>query len=233
MDTSFLNANRPHPSSSPNFFLLKGMLLGIALLLLAALPCQAQQQQPIVDMETLNRLLTDKATADAAFVTGKKISEFCSNCHGDKGVSVLPEVPNLAEQNIHYLFRQIELFVAGKRRNEFMEGLMKFLKPEERAGLAVYYSRMKAIPTGKPHPESEKLAKMRFTQLCQRCHGEQGRGDDTIPRIAGQHYEYIVLTLRRYRDKTGERLNAEMSNNTHWLTDKDIEALAHYLASMK
>ncbi|MCL2829755.1 MAG: c-type cytochrome [Betaproteobacteria bacterium] len=233
MDPSSLNENRLYPSRSPVFFLLKGILLVIALFSLGTLPCRAQQQQPIIDMETLNRLINDKATADAAFVTGKRISEFCSNCHGDKGVSVLPEVPNLAEQNIHYLFRQIELFVHGGRRNEFMEGLMKFLKPEERAGLAVYYNRMKAVPTGKTYPETDKLAKIRFVQLCQRCHGPHGRGDETIPRIAGQHYEYIALTLHRYRDKTGERLNAEMTNNTHWLTDKDIEALARYLASMK
>jgi cytochrome c553 len=72
-----------------------------------------------------------------------------------------------------------------------------------------------------------------FSKVCIRCHGEQGRGNERIARIAGQQPAYLTLTLTRYRDRTGERIDPLMATNTAFLKDEDIKALVEYVSRMK
>ena len=71
-----------------------------------------------------------------------------------------------------------------------------------------------------------------FTKLCVRCHGEQARGNETIPRLAGQRIPYLQTSITRYRDKTGERNNQLMSIATAPLKNEDITAIANYLTNL-
>src|SRR4051812_22777797 len=49
----------------------------------------------------------DTKVFDAAYKHGSKIATFCSNCHGESGHSLKPEVPNLAGQNTIYVMTQL------------------------------------------------------------------------------------------------------------------------------
>jgi cytochrome c553 len=65
------------------------------------------------------------------------------------------------------------------------------------------------------------------SRTCAACHGADGNsatGD--FPRLAGQHYDYLVKTLRDY--KTGKRKNAIMAPQVANLTQRDFEDLAAY-----
>jgi cytochrome c553 len=44
--------------------------------------------------------------------------KFCITCHGQKGVSVAPNYPNLAKQNERYLVNQVKDIIAKKRSNK-------------------------------------------------------------------------------------------------------------------
>ena len=44
--------------------------------------------------------------------------KFCTTCHGQKGISVAPNYPNLARQNERYLVRQVKDIIAKKRSNK-------------------------------------------------------------------------------------------------------------------
>jgi cytochrome c553 len=65
------------------------------------------------------------------------------------------------------------------------------------------------------------------SRACAACHGADGNsatGD--FPRLAGQHYDYLVKTLQDY--KTGKRKNAIMAPLVGNLTQRDFEDLASY-----
>ena len=181
--------------------------------------------------ERLKVIQADPAAVKQAVEAGKKASFFCANCHGEDGNSKAPEVPNLAGQNPAYLLEQIRKFGAGERKDQFMQGLIKVLKDEERVQIALYYAESK-VPPGRADAAQAAKGKELFTKLCQRCHGDQARGNETIPRLAGQRIPYLQTSITRYRDKTGERNNQLMSIATSTLKNEDITAIANYLTTM-
>jgi cytochrome c553 len=167
----------------------------------------------------------------AAVQAGRKASFFCVNCHGDNGVSKLPEVPNLAGQNADYLLEQIRKFGDGRRKDEFMQGLIKVLTEEEKIQISLFY----AVQRVKPNPQDTTLVaagQKVYAQFCNRCHGDQARGSEVIPRLAGQHSEYVIQSVTRYRDKTGERVDPLMFSAVAPLRNEQIKAVAAYLSSL-
>lgn len=66
---------------------------------------------------------------------------------------------------------------------------------------------------------------------CVACHGADGKGiAPTFPVIAGQHADYLILTLKQYR--SGERNNAQMAPMAANLSDDDIADLAAYYSQL-
>ncbi|MDR3055614.1 MAG: c-type cytochrome [Zoogloeaceae bacterium] len=179
----------------------------------------------------LQAIQDDSQALRSAQVEGKKASFFCVNCHGGNGVSKLPEVPNLAGQNADYLLEQTRRFGRGQRKDEFMQGLIKVLSEEEKIQISLFYAGQNPRP-GKPDATLVAKGKQIYNQLCLRCHGSTAHGNETIPRLASQHPEYIVLSVTRYRDKTGERQEAQMSAAVAPLKNADITAVAAYLNSL-
>ena len=181
--------------------------------------------------ERLKAIQADPVALKAAIEAGNKATFFCLNCHGDNGISKIPEVPNLAGQNPDYLLEQIRKFGSGERKDQFMQGLIKVLKDEERVQIALFYGSQSVKPAV-ADPALAARGKDLFTRLCVRCHGEAARGDATIPRLAGQQMPYLQTSITRYRDGTGIRNNQLMSIATSTLKNDDIKAVANYLAQL-
>ncbi len=179
----------------------------------------------------LQAITADPVALQAAQQAGSKASFFCANCHGENGVSKLPEVPNLAGQNPAYLLEQIRKFGVGERKDEFMQGLIKVLKDNEKIQIALYYASQTPLP-GKQDAAKVAAGKVLYTKLCARCHRDVAHGDELIPRLAGQHPVYLKLSVTRYRDKTGERQNPLMSSAVAPLKNEDIAAVAAYLNTL-
>jgi cytochrome c553 len=202
------------------FFLLAGLLVSTSVFSQTAV------------QDRLKAVQADSAAVKAAVEGGRKASFFCANCHGDDGIAKSPEVPNLAGQNPAYLLEQIRKFGSGERKDQFMEGLIKVLKDEERVQIAVYYASITVPPSV---ADATKVAhgKALFAKLCVRCHGEQARGNELFPRVAGQKLAYLQTTIARYRDGTGIRNNQLMSIATSTLKNDDITAVANYLTQLQ
>jgi cytochrome c553 len=179
----------------------------------------------------LREISSDPYTLRVAQEAGRKIAAFCANCHGANGVSSLPEVPNLAGQNVDYLLEQTRKFGTGQRRDPFMQGLIKALKEEEKIQLSIFYASQNPS-LGKPNPANVVAGKRLFTIYCARCHGDNARGNELIPRLASQHEEYIVASVTRYRNRSGERQDPQMTAAVAPLKDADIKAVATYLSSL-
>jgi len=71
------------------------------------------------------------------------------------------------------------------------------------------------------------------SQTCQACHGTDGNGigDPQYPIIAGQHEDYLLHSLRSY--KNGDRENLIMSGFVATLSDQDMADLAAYFAAQQ
>lgn len=65
------------------------------------------------------------------------------------------------------------------------------------------------------------------SKTCAACHGPDGNSAaPDFPRLAGQHYDYLVRALSDY--KAGDRKNAIMAPQSANLSKKDIEDLAAF-----
>ncbi|MDY0331034.1 MAG: cytochrome c [Thiomonas sp.] len=68
--------------------------------------------------------------------------------------------------------------------------------------------------------------------VCFACHGADGHAIlPTYPNLAGQNKDYLVLTLRQFRD--GSRPNPVMGPMAKPLSDSDIDQIAMYFAGIK
>lgn len=201
-------------------------------LLLAGADVSAQPTAQPMDAK-LEAVLKDPQQLEQYTRSGQKVAQFCANCHGAGGNSVLPDTPNLAGQNPAYLLEQVRQFADGRRRYDFMERLIRAMSEDEKIGVAVFYSRQSVLP----HPSADAAlvaeGKRYFDKVCWRCHGADGHGSEVYARIAGQRPDYLQTTLLRYRSGTGSRINALMSANTRLMSDADIRAVVAYVSSMR
>lgn len=74
--------------------------------------------------------------------------------------------------------------------------------------------------------------------VCAACHNADGNAiAPTFPKIAGQHFDYIVKQLRNFKVQPGaqvaERENAQMAGFAAMLTDEQVRDVAAYFASQK
>lgn len=198
----------------------------------AAFSCMLSSAWADPTQEQLNRINADRKRYEAAIEAGRKQAGFCFNCHGEHGISIQPEIPNLAGQPASYLVEQIRRFGDGRRRDAFMQGLIKALPDDEKLNIALYYAAqpLRPSPTGAGNPEAGKPI---YVKLCQTCHGETGRGTQMTPTIAGQQYLYLVKSTQRYRDRTGERQHKEMSDAVARMSDADIANVSAYLSRLR
>lgn len=197
-------------------------------LLIGLVACSSVFADPA---ERLKTVQADPVALKSAVDAGKKASFFCANCHGEDGISKTPEVPNLAGQNPAYLLEQIRKFGSGERKDSFMQGLIKLLNDDQRLQIALYYAGQGVTP-GKADAALLARGKELFAKLCVRCHGEQARGNESYPRLAGQKLPYLQSSITRYRDNTGIRSNQLMSIATAPLKNDDIVAIANYLSQL-
>lgn len=66
--------------------------------------------------------------------------------------------------------------------------------------------------------------------LCAACHGEDGHARiPGAPNLAGQPYDYLLQALHEYRN--GERKVPVMRAAAGPLTERDMQALAHWFAA--
>ena len=167
----------------------------------------------------------DPKLGESLFKTGRRVAAVCANCHGEGGNSPKADTPNLAGQNPAYLLEQLRQFADGRRRNEFMEGMIKAMTADEKVGMVLFYAAQPVTPKPSIKPALVAKGKEHYGKTCFRCHGEDGHGGEKFARIAGQQPEYLTATLKRYRVGQGVRTDPLMAANTKLMTDADIDAV--------
>ncbi|MCK6372921.1 MAG: cytochrome c4 [Zoogloea sp.] len=206
--------------------LLAAALCGLAVSAAAATPADGRDNLARVQKGT-------PAEQKAAIDAGRKVAQFCANCHGEQAGARYAELPNLAGQHPIYLLNQLEVFRTGRRLEPFMQGLGKALSADEKASVAYYYANLPATPSvTTPGPRSAEGGQL-FARNCVRCHGPEAHGGENFPRLAGQQPEYLRQTLKRYLKGGPERIYPPMTAAVMALGEQNIEAVVAYLSSLK
>jgi cytochrome c553 len=165
---------------------------------------------------------------------GRTKAAACTACHGPDGNSTVPQFPVLAGQSARYLFLELRDFKEGRRENAVMQPLVKDLSRDDMLDIAAYFAAQRAADTGfKPDPAKVARGKAKADEtLCTMCHLGELKGQNEVPKVAGQHHDYIVKQLQDF--KAGRRTNdaGTMSSVSKTLGEQDMDDLAHYAASL-
>ena len=76
---------------------------------------------------------------------GAKKSQPCQACHGQAGISVSPDFPNLAGQNEDYIVHALKHYKNGKRKNPIMQGQVANLTERDMLDLAAHFSKLEGL----------------------------------------------------------------------------------------
>ena len=165
---------------------------------------------------------------------GKAKAQVCAACHGADGNSAVPTVPILAGQTARYIYLQLRDFKEGRRSDPQMSPMAAPLSRQDMFDLAAYFSSQKLRPTAfKPDEARVARGKAKADEtLCTMCHLGGFMGQNEIPRVAGQHYDYIVKQLRDFKSRRRTNDAGNMTSVARTLSDSDIENLANYLAAL-
>jgi cytochrome c553 len=162
------------------------------------------------------------ATGDQA--AGKNAAGACSGCHGETGVSTIPETPSLAGQDAQYLAEATLAYKSGARKDETMKAPAAALEEQALKDVAAFFAAQapQAPDVRKPLTLSE------WTERCDRCHGQNGNSiEPMVPALAAQRADWLEAALEGYRK--GVRKSTAMSAMAHSLSETDMKALAaHY-----
>ena len=165
---------------------------------------------------------------------GRKKAEACDACHGPNGNSTDPGYPILAGQTSRYLYLQLKDYKEGRRTDPQMAPFVADLSREDMLDLAAFYAAQRLLPLAfKPDPAKVARGKAKAAEvLCTMCHLGGFKGQNEIPRVAGQHPDYVVKQMKDF--KAGRRTNdaGTMVSVSRTLSDQDMDDLAHYLASL-
>lgn len=164
----------------------------------------------------------------------------CFLCHGATGDSSSPLYPKLAGQNSEYMLKQLRNFKRGERESSDMRKVVADMEENDMQSVAFFFSRQQPSRGNSAYAEMRALGEKLFSQgdparglkPCRECHGDNGAGSATLPRIAGQHTLYIETQLTLFEERKRTNDNAQMQDVAKRLTTDEVRAVAEYLRSL-
>ncbi|HYA65281.1 MAG TPA: c-type cytochrome [Burkholderiaceae bacterium] len=129
-----------------------------------------------------------------------------------------------------------------ERAWDFMKGVARDLDEPTMQALADFFSKQTPAP-GVVGAEAKggniEHGKVLYSEgdaskgllACQMCHGPDAKGQGPIPRLAGQHADYVKLQLQFIQSgvRNVEQMQALIAN----LTDADLQDVAAYVQSLE
>jgi len=159
--------------------------------------------------------------------------QLCGTCHGEDGNSRMENIPSLAGQPEFFTLNQLFLMREGVRRVEAMLPFVKEMKDDEMDALAKHYAQLAPKPSGEPIDPARvrRGAELAGPLRCASCHKPDMSGQQQMPRLAKQRVDYLIHSLKEFRDNKRSGADTLMSNVVAGVSDADLAALAHYAAS--
>lgn len=189
----------------------------------------------------LASLVTNLAQANTSSKRIEQIAhERCEACHGQGGQGNNAMFPKLSGQNANYLVQQMFNFKSGARRSSVMEPQLADLSGDDIVQLARYFSARSLKPTPVTDDQLSTQGRALYMQgnptsgvaACYVCHGPTARGGQMLPRLAGQHADYLELQLRRFIERSRTTDQTLMHSVASKMTDQEIRSVSHFLSGL-
>jgi len=168
-----------------------------------------------------------RASGDAE--RGAQLFGSCVACHGaDASGRADGTIPRLAGQHAQVIIRQLVDYRYDKRRDPRMEPVAhaQALRDAQAMADVAAFAATLALRAPAGTGDGAHLASGRgvYAARCAACHGDAGQGDAdaAVPRLAGQHYAYL---LRQFHDALEGRRPALAGIHGPTLQDLDRAAL--------
>ncbi|HSX20600.1 MAG TPA: c-type cytochrome [Gammaproteobacteria bacterium] len=205
--------------------------IGLIFILSIALPVYAQNE--------------DARTLRGNPIAGKTKSAVCVACHNLDGNSTTPAWPKIAGLAEEYIVQQLLDFQKGEKGPRYeptMYGITQPLSAQDIADLAAFYATQ-TMTVGAADPSKVALGQIIYrggnltsgVPACLACHGPTGAGNylANFPRLGGQNSDYIIAQLNKFRNnQRSNDANNIMRDIAGMMTDKEIEAVASYVAGL-
>jgi len=190
----------------------------------------------------------DKAKGELAPAELKAKLDYCKTCHGLSGQGFRGSypMPRLAGQQPEYIENQLQAFIDRRRSNPVMFNVAHVLSPQMVRALADDFRNLNPKPLGGAPRDNIAEGKKIYQEgipksdipPCASCHGDDAKGRDAFPRLAGQLHDYIYRKLKNWdkergQDKANPDNSAIMGPIAHNLTDTQIRAVADYLSYLE
>jgi cytochrome c553 len=168
---------------------------------------------------------------------GADLFQACATCHGPTGNGKDDgSIPRIAGQHYRVLLRQLVDYRYDMRWDIRMEhyagrGLLK--DAQSIADVAAYVAQLaRDAPRNVGDGSLLRHGAQVYAQRCAECHGESGEGQGLtlVPRVAGQHYAYLLRQM--YDGVDGRRPNFSSSHIRTFarLERDDFVGIADFLA---
>jgi cytochrome c553 len=171
--------------------------------------------------------------------------EYCKTCHGlsGQGYRGFYPIPRLAGQQTVYFENQLRAFSERRRANRFMYSVAHTLSPSMRIALPAHFRSLDPKPLGGAPRELVAAGRKIYEEgipetnvpACLACHGPDARGQEAIPRLAGQLHDYLFnklvnWTKERGLDPANPDSSTVMAATSHAMTRSQVTAVAAYLS---
>ena len=173
---------------------------------------------------------------------------YCKTCHGVSGQGfrgAFP-MPRLSGQQPEYLESQLQAFIDRRRTNPVMFNVAHVLSPPMLTALSAHFKDLNPQPLGGAPKELVATGKKIYEEgvpsaevpPCASCHGDDAKGRDAFPRLAGQLNDYVAKKLLNWSKERGQDPakpdnSAIMQPIAHGLTEDQVNAIAAYLSYLE
>jgi len=202
---------------------MRNVLLGVALLLLAACSEKREAAEPAAE------LAVDLAAGRAI------AQESCSTCHGMDGRGETETAPNLAAQPAEYMVESLQAYKKGERLHAAPMKLAVDMSDADIRNVAAYYAslpKLSSAPAATAYQpgDSSYHEGGQTAAVCTECHGENGYSQEPgVPSLAGQQPAYVIVATQEYAN--GSRPHGKKEAMFNALAQVDVEKMAMYFAA--
>jgi cytochrome c553 len=212
--------------------------MALILALSAAFPGSAWAQSPA------SRVARDQEFHEGAWLKpdlqhGQELFQTCAACHGEDGRGTADgEIPAIAGQHGSVLLKQLTDFRHEQRWNERMRNFTDrhhLAGAQDLTDVAAYVAQLprfppsaKGIGDGRDLGEGASV----YFRSCERCHGPLGQGDvlRNRPRLAGQHYAYLLRQLQETAADQRPGMDRAHVDRLKQLSPEQLRGVADYLS---
>jgi cytochrome c553 len=213
---------------------LPGLLFLMLVVIEGVASAQSTESRVARDSE-----FTQGASLEPNLGHGAELYQTCAACHGQDGRGTADgEIPAIAGQHGSVLLKQLTDFRHDQRWDERMQNFTDrhhLAGAQDLTDVAAYVANLPRFPaTAKGIGDGSALregASVYFLK-CERCHGPLGQGDllRVRPRLAGQHYGYLLRQLQETAANKRPGMDRAHVERLQGISPAELRGVADYLS---